>query len=253
MKDKAMDIQAELAALADGNLSADRSAEVARLAQESPELTAQLAEQRRVSTLLSSIDTSAPPALHNAIQGFTVSRPARRPVVATRWSLVGVAALACAAVLAVTLALTTGTSGLPTVSQASKLALRPAAVGSPAESPSNQALLASSVDGIAYPYWGKRFGWETDGARTDRLGGRTITTVFYRNAHAQRIGYSIVAGDALTVPAGHSVTQGGVSFRVLDVSGTTVVTWRRAGHTCILTARSVSSTTLLRLAGWQRS
>jgi anti-sigma factor RsiW len=255
MKDNAPDIYADLAALADGNLPPERGEQVQALAAASPQLAARLAEQRRVASLLGSIDDSAPPSLQHAIEVMAGEAKPRRGRVprSRRWSLAGVGALAGAAVIALVLALSTSTPGLPSVPQAARLALRPATVASPRESPSNRALLASSVDGIAYPYWGKRFGWKTAGARTDRLGGRMITTVFYTNSRAERIGYSIVAGDALALPSGHVVWQAGVQFRLLQSGGATVLTWRRAGHTCILTAKGVSSGTMLALAGWQRS
>jgi hypothetical protein len=44
-----------------------------------------------------------------------------------------------------------------------------------------------------------------------------------------------------------------VSFHVLSHANPTIVTWGEAGHTCILTARGVSTGTLIRLATWQRA
>jgi hypothetical protein len=252
MSDNPADIQAEMAAFADGNLPAERVAQLEGAVQASPQLTQQLEQQRRIAALLSHTEVKAPAALQHKIAALATDRRRRRAA-PVRWSFAGVGALATVAAVALVLALTSSTPTLPSVPQASKLALRPATVASPAESPSDHALLASSVDGIAYPYWGRRFGWKTDGARTDRLSGRTITTVFYTNSRAQRIGYSIVAGEALALPAGQTVERGGVSFRVLQTAGATVLTWRRAGHTCIVTARDVPSRTLLALASWQRS
>ncbi len=49
------------------------------------------------------------------------------------------------------------------------------------------------------------------------------------------------------------MTRHGVSFHVLSHANPTIVTWREAGHTCILTARGVSAGTLMRLATWQRA
>ncbi len=252
MKDNPPDTEADLAALADGNLPAERVERLEGIVQASPQLAAQYSQQRAVAALLGDARIAAPPSLQHTIAAMATDGRSRRAVPA-RWSLAGVGALATAAVVAAILALTSSAPGSPSVSEASKLALRPATMVSPSESPSNHALLTSAVDGVAYPYWGKRFGWRTDGARSDRLGGRTITTVFYANAHAQRIGYSIVAGAALALPAGHSLERRGVSLRVLQGDVATVVTWRRAGHTCILTARNVPAKTLLALASWQRS
>jgi hypothetical protein len=109
------------------------------------------------------------------------------------------------------------------------------------------------VDGISYPYWDKRFGWKTAGARHDSLGGRAITTVFYSNAQAQRIGYSIVAGPAITIPKSKVLKAGGVTFWALDRGGATILTWRRRGHTCILTSSDVGAQTMLGLARWHET
>jgi hypothetical protein len=149
--------------------------------------------------------------------------------------------------------LTTGGPNAPTVLQAARLALRPAALAAPAQSSQNSDVLDRSVEGVAYPYWEDSSGWRAAGARTDRLAGRTVTTVFYTygpRAHsgAHRIGYAIVAGHALAVPVGREVSSGGIDFRVLASEGATVVTWRRAGRTCILAARGVAGATLVHLA-----
>jgi hypothetical protein len=153
------------------------------------------------------------------------------------------------------LVLTTGGStGAPTVLQASGAGLRTATGAAPAENPYNPHLLAASAAGIDYPYWGGKLGWRAVGARTDTIGGRTVTTVFYTNSRARRIGYSIVSGAALEIPAGgSSVQRHGVSFHVLGHANPTILTWREAGHTCILTARGVGAGTLMRLATWRRA
>jgi hypothetical protein len=166
----------------------------------------------------------------------------------------GASALAAAAVLGVVaiLALSTGGPASPTVIQASALALRPATLNAPDESPRSPGQLAISADGIPYPYWNRRFGWRTAGARSDRLGGHTVTTVFYSNPGAGRIGYAIVGGRALPIPGeSRAINSRGVHFWVLNSAGATVLTWRRAGHTCILVGSGVSAKTLLTLADWQ--
>ena len=138
--------------------------------------------------------------------------------------------------------------------QASSSGLRTATQAAPAENPHNPRLLAASAAGIYYPYWGGKLGWRAVGARTDTVGGRTVTTVFYTDSRARRIGYSIVSGAALAIPSGSASAQRhGVSFHVLSHANPTIVTWREAGHTCILTARGVSVGTLMRLATWQRA
>jgi hypothetical protein len=250
---------------------------------EPPELAAELGDQRRAVMLVRSLErVEAPALLRRSIElaaaGDTAtageSRPtgtgaavppasarartrdARRSLTRRRPPrLVAGVAFAAAVVVVLVLVLTTaGGTSAPTVLQASGAGLRSAAGAAPTENPHNPHLLAASAAGINYPYWGGKFGWQAVGARTDTVGGRTVTTVFYTNSRARRIGYSIVSGTALAIPAGSvSVLHNGVSFHILSHANPTIVTWRAAGHTCILTARGVSSGTLMRLATWQRA
>jgi hypothetical protein len=210
--------------------------------------------QQRIATLLSSIDVSAPASLHGSVRGMASRALPRQHVWVRRRALLG-GALAAAAALVVAIVLALGSStgpAAPTVIQASVLGLRPATVSAPSENPHVPGQLAISAGGIAYPYWGQRFGWQTAGVRSDRIGGRAVTTVFYANSSRQRIGYSIVAGQALPLPSNwHTATLRGVRFDVLHRADATVVTWRRAGHTCILVGSKVSAKTLLTLANWQ--
>ncbi len=277
------DIHAALAALADGTLPEERRESLLARVAESPELAGELEDQRRavalvrslerieVPTLLRrSIELAAAgdlattgldrPALAGASAGATSGRArgrnARRAL-SPRPSPRLAAAVACVAAVAVilVLALTTGgTTSAPTVLQASSAGLRTATGAAPTENPRNPHLLAASAAGVAYPYWGGKLGWRAMGTRTDTVGGRTVTTVFYTNSGTRRIGYSIVSGAALAIPAGStSVARHGVSFHVLSHARPAIVTWREAGHTCILTARGVSAGTLMRLATWQRA
>src|SRR5579872_7515156 len=62
-----------------------------------------------------------------------------------------------------------------------------------------------------------RVGWRAVGARTDTVGGRVVTTVLYADRRGRRIGYSIVAGSALAIPAGNAmVVRRGRGFHVLS-------------------------------------
>ncbi|HSZ69506.1 MAG TPA: hypothetical protein VK756_04005 [Solirubrobacteraceae bacterium] len=141
-----------------------------------------------------------------------------------------------------------GATAAPSTMEAARIALAPASRAAPAESTRRPGTLAASVQGLSFPYWGGWRGWRAAGARSDRLGARTITTVFYASAGGRRIGYAIVAGRPLQVPsAGTTVARGGTRFRVLDAAGATIVTWREAGHTCVLAARGVGAGTLLSL------
>jgi hypothetical protein len=281
MSSEPEDIHAALAALADGALPEQRRESVLAQLAKSPELAAELEDQRRAVMLVRSLERiEAPALLRRSIElaaegeaavgatgdgsagGAGSARGARRQRASGGSSshlrlpsrlLAGVAF--AAAVVVLVLVLTTGGStSAPTVLQASGAGLRTAAGAAPSESPHNPHLLVASAAGISYPYWGGKLGWQAVGARTDTVGGRTVTTVFYANARSQRIGYSIVAGPALAIPAGStSVERHGVSFRVMSHANPTIVTWREAGHTCILTARGVGAGTLMHLAAWQRA
>jgi hypothetical protein len=129
------------------------------------------------------------------------------------------------------------------------LTLRPATVAAPPESPSSPAQLAAAVDGVAFPYWGERFGWRSTGARTDRIGGRSVTTVFYENRRGSRIGYAIVSGASSSGPSGGVVVRrGGTPYHLLSENGVPAIAWLRDGHLCVVSGRGVDGATLLRLA-----
>jgi hypothetical protein len=180
--------------------------------------------------------------------------PARRrmgwAMPAGRLAVAGAAALAVVgAVLAVTLPGGGGGAAL-TPNAAAALALGPATLPAPSESPSNRGELTASVGGVAFPYWEERFGWRGSGARSDTLGGRGVTTVFYSNPSGQRIGYAIVAGPAPASGGGTVVERWGVSYRLSARDGANVIVWRRGGHLCVMAGRGVSPRTLLALASW---
>lgn len=212
-----------------------------------------------VAELLSSIDVSAPAHLHERIAAM-VAEPPKTGVRASRSGVafggprlrLGAAGTALAAlVVALVLALSgSGGSGL-SLQQASAVTLRAATLPAPAESSSERGQLAASVDGVSFPYWGKRFGWRSDGSREDRIGKRTIRTVFYSDGAGKRVGYAIVAGTpAPRVSGGTVAWRGGTAYRLHEVNGAEVVTWTRDGHLCVVSGRGVEGRTLLALASW---
>jgi hypothetical protein len=209
-----------------------------------------------------SIDVRAPEELHGRIEALVSQRSARGPRRPLRarpsgnpsplgWRLGGAIAIVTAAAVALVLALAGRGSPALNVRQASALTLRPATMAPPAENPRARTQLAATVDGVAFPYWEERFGWRSTGARSDRIGGRTVTTVFYTNARGQRIGYAIVAGTPAPRAGGGVVTwRGDTPYRLLSEDGFPVVSWLRDGHLCIVAGRGVRSGTLLQLASW---
>jgi hypothetical protein len=160
----------------------------------------------------------------------------------------GLAALAAAVVLAVG-GLPGGGGAGPSLDAAAALALaRPTAAPPPVDA-GNAALLHAQVGGVPFPNYAWSWeAWRTAGARQDRVGGRDATTVVYRGP-AGDVGYTIVGGRPLEVPAGaRHLTVAGVDLSVVRHGGATIMTWRRGGHTCVLAARNASVEQLARFA-----
>jgi len=251
--------EAELARLADGSTPAARRSELRARVDASPELAHALAEQEQAVAMLRSLDERAPTALRTRIEAMTAapSAAARRPRIAPgaparrprRIALGAAAALALAA--AALLAVTQVGGALPSVPQTARLALAPATTVAPAEDAAHGAL-AIGVDRLSFPYWRASFGWRAVGSRTDVLNARRIVTVYYTDSAGSRVGYSIVAGAALTTPGGEVLKRQGVRYRLISVGSLRVITWLRSGHTCILAGQGVSDRVLLRLARGNR-
>jgi hypothetical protein len=218
------------------------------------------AEHERVAELVRAVDVRAPETLHRRVREMAASPAPRR----RSWggALDGrlkptLAAMAVAAVIGAVIALLTGGVARqqgPSVSAASRLTLSAATTGAPHESPAHVAQLNVAVDGVAFPYWKERFGWRATGTRTDTLGGRSVTTVFYSGPRARRVGYAIVGGTpAPAASEGTVVWHRGVAYRLRQVRGVPVVTWQRDGRLCVLSGRGVNGAMLVRLASWGES
>jgi len=216
-------------------------------------------EQRRIAELVRSFDVSAPESLHRQVESLVATHQERD--VAHRasrrvFSPVGLASAGAMLVAVVAIAIAVGLSGggsVPTVSfsQAAAPTLRAATLPAPPESAAHRAQLAAAVNGVPFPYWEDRFGWRTTGSRTDRVDGRSITTVFYADSSGRRIGYAILAGTPVPrVGGGVIAWLGGITDRPPTENGASVVTWLRDGHLCVVSGHGVSSATLLRLASW---
>jgi hypothetical protein len=246
-----------------------------------------MSEPRRLRTeselveFIRSSDVRAPEALHERVQALAHGRskltwggrvrrgerdapdevrtdefPASRRAAARRaapllsWRL-GAAVAAAAIAGALVAGLTgPGSHGL-SVRQASALTLSQPTGPAPRHSHSNQDELTAAVDGVAFPYWEDALGWRAVGARTDRIGGRTVTTVFYSNRSGARVGYSIASGaKPPRISEGVMSKRGAVHYWLLSVNGMPAVTWLRGDHLCVLSGRGVDGATLLRLASW---
>jgi hypothetical protein len=254
-----------IAALADGtNDAPEARAEI----EADPRTRELLAQQTRAVALIrdAASDVYAPDALRARIDGMQpavaeerqrrlrVRRPARRAGRASRRSgaFAGLAGAAAAIVLVLVLTLS-GAGGAPTVAQAASLSTRGSTLAAPQQIAEGKVLLDRSESGVAFPYWEDHFHWRTTGARTDTVGNRHATTVFYIDRNGRRIAYSIVSGPPLQAPPGaQQITRNGVPmWTTTTAGGTTVVTWLRAGHSCVLASRDVAPRTLQALASWR--
>jgi anti-sigma factor RsiW len=259
----AQDTQAALAATADGTLPAAERARVEREAAASPELARQLERQRNVVAAVRALDVGAPVALRRAVEDAIEASATRSPRVALpridgfaalrpRALLASGGALAAVAAAVLVLVLSGGSTSPPTVQEAARVALRSPSAPAPRALPSGDRL-AVAVDGIVYPTW-SQVGWHAVGQRMDTVGGHAIRTVYYANAKGVRVGYAIADGTALPVAGGRLVTvANGAQLRVMRLAdGDQIVTWRRAGHTCILTAgREMPTARLVTLASYE--
>jgi len=121
----------------------------------------------------------------------------------------------------------------------------------PASDPSAPNVkLGRDVQDVYFPNWATRFHWRAVGQRSDRIDGRQAATVYYAWRGTQ-IAYTIVAAPALKEPAAQVRLLNGTELRTLTLGGRLVVTWRRAGHTCVLSGRGVSPAALQELAAWR--
>jgi hypothetical protein len=159
------------------------------------------------------------------------------------------AALATALVLAaaVAVSLPDAGPGSPSLADAAALALR-----SPTAPVPSGGERGPTVDGVTFPdlaYSAPQL--RALGVRHDLSRGREVAVVLYGDADGGRIGYAIVAAPAVEVPgAARQVTYRGMRFAVLRAGGAAVITWRHAGHTCVLASRTASPERLLRVAAW---
>jgi hypothetical protein len=238
----------DLSALADGTLDPAREAGVRGHIAGSPELSARYErELRAVAALRATRSDRAPQRLRARIetQRRAAARPPRRRLV-----YAGALAAAAAVALALILLLPAGTPGAPSVSQAASLAAHgPALPAPPADRQHPAAKLAVDVQDVYFPNWASSFGWRAVGERIDRLGHRQAVTIYYERA-GKSIAYTIVEAPALRAPDSKPRWLNGTELQSLRLANRLVVTWRRAGHTCVLSGARVSAAELSTLAAW---
>jgi anti-sigma factor RsiW len=240
----------ELSALADGTLAPERRAEAEQRMASSAQLKELYEHERRALTALREVAGAerAPARLRELIDA---ERPRAKALARRRTVYAGSLASALAAVaLVLALVLPAGAPGAPSVSEAAALAVRGSASAAPAPDPrSPQTRLTQNVQHVYFPNWSIALGWAAVGQRIDHIAGRRVVTVYYQG-HGTTVAYTIVSGSALAKPGGASISNvGGVWLRTLSLEGRLVVTWRRAGHTCVLSGMGLTASELQQLAG----
>lgn len=92
------------------------------------------------------------------------------------------------------------------------------------------------VGGLRFPSL-VEYGWTAVGGRRDALGDRTATTLFYEGGGGRRLAVTILSGQALPAPPGSRVTRrDGVAVARSTSGDRTILSWRRAGRTTIMSA-----------------
>jgi len=184
----------------------------------------QLAE--RGGAIVRAIEVEPPLALRERLEAERArARPRMR-----RWRLASALAVGMAVVL---LAVALAGGDDPSLNDAAALASRPPTTSEP----------AVEHAGIVFPDWSLEFGWRSAGQRTDDIDGRSAKTAVYAK-DGKQVAYTIVDGPALDGTGGRDYVEDGRRF----------VTFKRNGHTCVVSAPlSVKRDVLLKLANWQRA
>ncbi len=243
---------ADIAALADGSMPADRREDVRERIATSPELTAELARQTRATELVAHAQrqVSAPAGLRARVGA---ERTRRRPLVSPRrlGFATGGIAVAVAAVILALFVIPSGVTGGTLLAEAAATHAR--ASERPAPPPRNAALLDLERFGVMFPNWTGEFEWTAVGARDDRVRGRDVATVTYRKGDAT-LGYSVISGDRVDAPgSARALIRDGVPLRVFRDGDRTIVVFDRGSRTCVVSGVGVPEDTLTKLAAWKGS
>ncbi|HEV7753603.1 MAG TPA: hypothetical protein VGO71_18775 [Baekduia sp.] len=195
----------------------------------------------------------APPRLRSRLaeQRAAADAPAARRG-RLRLPAVVAAGLAAAAVAVVLLVSGGGGTDGPSFDQAAQLAIAPPTAAAPASDPTDARIVQAAVGGVQFPNYSYQWPrWKAVGTRHDRLAGRDAVSVTYRGPKGD-VGYTIVDGAPLKEPSGaRHISTGGVRLAVVHRGATTLVTWRRDGHTCVLAGHEPGvEQQLVRFATW---
>jgi anti-sigma factor RsiW len=249
--------EADLVAFVDGRLDPEGKARVEARAARDPAYKSALLHQQvgRNAVMAAAEATRAPLALKTRVEEMGTARgrhkgekrsPVRTRLGGLRWPAAGFAA----GVVAVALGVVVLVGGGPGIEDVAAAALRPPSAAI-APVPAGSKVLRERVADVRFPNYAGKFGWKATGTRVDEIEGRATRTVFYEKG-GRRIAYTVVSGAALEQPdAASRATVEGTVLRSLRAQGRQVVTWRRRGHTCVLSSKDVPLEELLTLAAWK--
>ena len=215
-----------------------------------PERENHTSEQIGAAIRAAAAQVSAPDALRaritqDRLRGADVRRRRFRPAALIAGGALVVVAVALAIVLA------PSSPGAPSVADAAGVALSTPTQPPPTVDPGNPRFVGASVAGIRFPNYAYESSWRTVGGRTDTLRRRGSRTVMYALG-AVRVGYTIVDGEPLKAPPGaRPADADGTPVRIARVDGALVVSWERAGHTCVLASRTATLPQVLRFVAWR--
>jgi anti-sigma factor RsiW len=244
---------ADLSALADGTIDPARRAAVEARIAGSPELQALYEREHNVVELLRTAaeTTRAPHALRARIEADREQRASPRPrrALPLRPASAGALAVVLAVVALIVVLVAPLSTAAPSVRQVASLAVLGPSAPAPGPDPSNPTVkLGRNVQEVYFPNW-TRLHWRAIGERRDVVRGRATSTVYYQWKGMQ-LAYSIVSAPALSQPAASVTVVNGTALRTFTVDGRLVVTWRRSGHTCVLSGVGANASVLRSLAAW---
>jgi hypothetical protein len=207
-----------------------------------PELRREVDAQRRVVRALRTGGPAVPDHLVQTLgakvhDAYGAEPPRPRRARAGWWPTVaaaGIAAVCAAIVIAVGLG---GGSSRPSIPAAAELAFSPST--GPAPAVKNATYLDVSYGGVTFPNY-QKLSVPPTGQRTDKIGGRSALTVFYRLPDGTPLSYTVFSGTAVPRPSNvKSVVFEGVPLHYFTTSsGLSVVTLVRYGRTCVLAAKT---------------
>jgi hypothetical protein len=200
---------------------------------------------RAASAQVSASDDLRARITQDRLRGTHARRRRFRPAVLAAGGTLAALAVALAIVLA------PGSSGAPSVADAAGVALRAPTRPAPAVDRSDPRFVRASLAGVRFPNYAYDSRWGTVGGRIDTLAHRPSQTVVY-GLGPVRVGYTIVDGQPLTAPPGaRAADADGTPVWVASLDGALVVSWERAGHTCVLASRTATLPQMLRFVAWR--